>query len=147
MYRAGRYKFVCHKFVLTDITLAIPVVRCHASVRRRHQRKPRPPSANLRTLACMDSYASTNRIASFMLQNVRSIIFLCLTETWQSQQDIFRLNQATTPGYAYIRKPCCLDYGGKLAVIHHSDIKVKEYPVSVSSFECLHLALTGASQL
>ena len=160
VHRAVRYKFVYN----TNVFSAIPVISCSASQQRRAERKPRPPPANLRNLVCTDSSAApTGRSASFILQNIRSINnkavlihdiitekkldFICLTETWQNQQDFVSLNQATPPGYTYIHKPRCQGRGGGLAIIHHCDFQVKEHPVSVSSFECVHLSVIGAAQL
>ena len=78
----------------------------------------------------------------------RKIDFLCLTETWQHQQDFFTLNQATPPGYVYIQKPRSEGRGGGLAVIHRADILVKQLPVlNVTSFECAAFSLAGHTQL
>ena len=70
----------------------------------------------------------------------------CLTETWQSQQDFVTLNQATPPDYVH-QEPRSPGPGGGLAVIHRSNLQVKEFPVSSTLFECLHFALAGATQL
>ena len=77
----------------------------------------------------------------------RKLDFLCLTETWQNQQDFIALNQATPPGYAYLQKPRSAGRGGGLAVIHRADIRVKETPSPVTtSFECITFTLFCSSQ-
>ena len=169
LLRRPRYvhRAVRHKFVYMDTTPAVSAVR-YALQRQRFQNKPRPRAVNLGSLLSINCgvtpvAASTNRDATFMLLNTRSlnnkallmydiiqdkkIDFLCLTETWQSQQDFLTLNQATPPDYAYIQKPRSLGRGGGLAVIHRSNIQVKEFPVTSTSFECLHFALAGTAQL
>lgn len=77
----------------------------------------------------------------------RKLDFMCLTETWQNQQDFLSLNQATPPGYNYIQKPRSLGRGGGLAVIYNADIIVKELPTNVVTFECVHFVMAGAVQL
>lgn len=157
-----------HKFVHSSTTPAVSGVRCHTSVLRRHQSNRHAELINLRPLASVDSTAPpvatfTNQIATFMLLNTRSLNnkaglihdiiidkkleFMCLTETWQAQQDFLSLNHATPPGYVYIQKPRCQGRGGGLAVIYRSDILVKELPTNSATFEYVHFVLAGAAQL
>lgn len=163
VHRASRHKFV----ELSTTSAVSAVLWCHASSsRRRHQNKNYARSANLRPLTCVDTAPCTvltNKSATFMLQNTRSLNnkagliydiitdrkldFMCLTETWQNQQDFLSLNQATPPGYNYIQKPRSLGRGGGLAVIYNADIIVKELPTNVVTFECVHFVMAGAVQL
>ena len=143
------------------------------SSKQHHQNQPQVRTlSNLRPLACVNgavsftppASASVNNIAAFMLLNPhslnnkallihdiitdRKIDFLCLTETWQHQQDFLTLNQATLPGYVYIQKRRSKRHGGGLAVIHRTDILVKQLPVlNVTSFECAAFSLAGHTQL
>ena len=72
VHRAAR-----HKFVYQDTILAVPTVRVHASLRRRHRLWPRPLPAYLSPLVCVvDSTVSAMavpRCATFLLLNVRSL--------------------------------------------------------------------------
>ena len=136
--------------------------RCSIAPAQHHLNQPQVRTLSyLRPLACVNGAvsstpsvsASVNNTAAFMLLNpytlnnkgllIYDIItdrksdFLCLTETWQHQQDVFTLNQATPPGYIYIQKPCSNGHGVGLAVIHRANILVKQLPVlNVTSFEC-----------
>ena len=85
-------------------------------------------------------YCSLNNKALLIYDIIldKKFDFLFLTETWQSQQDFVTLNQATPQDYVYIQKPYSLGRGGGLAVIHRSNIHVKEFPVSSTSFGCLN---------
>ncbi|CAJ1050788.1 uncharacterized protein LOC117491507 [Xyrichtys novacula] len=144
-----------------------PTVRCHTSLLQRHQNKCHAELDNLCPLACAvipgPSDASTKKTANFMLLNTcslnnkaelihdiiteRELHFMCLTKTWQNQQDFISLILATPPGYVYIQKPHSMGRGGGLAVIHKSDIMIKDLPINSSTFECMHFVLTGAAQL
>ncbi|KAG5274109.1 hypothetical protein AALO_G00159280 [Alosa alosa] len=64
-----------------------------------------------------------------------------------SQSAVSKHIHATPSGYSYIQKPRSCGCGGGLAVIHRTDILLKEIPVTTSSFECLHFTLSGATQL
>ena len=66
--------------------------------------------------------------------------FLCLTETWQNQQDYFSLNQTTPPGYSYMDKPRHHGNGGGIATIFRNVINTSAITIpDPSSFE--HLVL------
>ena len=104
------------------------------------QKHLRPQSVNIRSLN-----NKAHHIHDLILE--KSLDFLCLTETWQNQQEFITLNHATPPGYGYIQKPRSLGRGGGLAVIHRADILVKEIPMNTTSFECVHFMLTGSTQL
>ena len=117
----------------------------------RHHNKPRTCIGNLKAPVCVDSVilltppASSSNAPTFMLLNTRSLNnkaplihdiindrktdFVCLTETWQNQQDFFTLSQVTPPGYVYLQKPRSLGRGGGLAVIHKAEIPIKQLPV------------------
>ena len=147
------------KFIYSHST--IPTVQSigTSGFERRHHNKLYVCRTNLRPLVCVDSATPTIQPASainnaaFMLLNAQSINnkpgliyetitdrdihILCLTETWQADQDFVALNKATPPGYVYLHKPR-LVRGGGLAIIHRADIRIKEVSMStVTSFECL----------
>ncbi|KAG1953756.1 hypothetical protein F2P79_009272 [Pimephales promelas] len=162
------HRAVRHKLVYVDTSQTIPVVRSITTRRQRHQNEPRIHLLNLQPVeqaadATSHANSSVLKSVSFMLLNTRSLNnkaplihdiitdrkldFLCLTETWQNQMDLIALNQATPQGYSYIQKPRSSGRGGGLAVIHHEDFHIKEFPVHTSSFECIHFALTGPLRL
>ena len=149
-------------FMLTD--------RHSIASAQRHLNQPQVRTLSyLRPLACVNgavsststASASENNTAAFTQLNPRflnnkglnihdiitdrKIDFLCLTETWQHQQDVLSLNQATPPGYVYIQKPRSKGHGGGLAVIHPADILVKQLPVLiVTSFECAAFSMAAS---
>lgn len=141
IHRSSRYKFI-------HTNSSIPVVQSALHFRvacRRHLNTRHVRTSCLKPLACSDSSTPpVSSAATFMLLNTRSLNnkallihdiiidkkldFLCLTETWQNQQDFFALNQATPPGYVYLHKPRSTGRGGGLAVIHRAGIRVREIP-------------------
>lgn len=125
LLRVGRPRYV-HRgskrgFVYTGSADTIPTVwsRRPVTAHLRHHNKPHVCSVNLKPLACVDgitvlpAIATYNNSHTFMLLNTRSLNnkaslineiiidrkldFLCLTETWQNQQDFLTLNLATPP--------------------------------------------------
>ncbi|KAF7650105.1 hypothetical protein LDENG_00131190 [Lucifuga dentata] len=71
---------------------------------------------------------------------------LCLTETWQQQNDFLHLNQATPPGFVYFSKPCSSGRGGGLALIHRKTLKITPVPVTeLSTCEIPAVQLNGPS--
>lgn len=75
----------------------------------------------------------------------RKFDFLCLTETWQKQDDFLHLNQSVPPGYAFICKSRATGRGGGLAILHKEKWKVSQLIVpTYSSFESIALKINGA---
>ena len=178
MHRGSKHKFITDNAIpcSADRGAAIPSMltdRRSIAPAQPHLNQPQVRTLSyLRPLACVNgavsstcpASASVNNTAAFMLLNSRSlnnkallihdiitdrkIDFLCLTESWQHQQDFFTLNQATPPGYVYIQKPRSKGRGGGPAVIHRADTLVKQLPVlNVTSFECAAFSLAGHTQL
>ena len=74
--------------------------------------------------------------------------FLCLTETWQNQQDYFSQNQTTPPGYSYMDKPHHHGRGGGIATIFRNVINTSAITIpDPSSFEHLVFKLSGPKPL
>ena len=165
MHRGSR-----RKFIYSDSPIPSVLSVC-SGPDRRHQNKLHVCRGNLRPLVCVDSvtppiqpaYAINNAV-TFMLLNAqsinnkpglihatitdRNINILCLTETWQKEQDFVSLNKATPPGYVYLQKPRSVRGGGGLAIIHREDIRIKEVSMpAVTSFEYVVFTLTGFSQI
>ncbi|KAF7640813.1 hypothetical protein LDENG_00012310, partial [Lucifuga dentata] len=70
---------------------------------------------------------------------------LCLTETWQQQNDFLHLNQATPPGFVYFSKPRSSGRGGGgLTLIYRETLKITPVPVTEpSTCEILAVQLNG----